>query len=46
MNSAVNQPNSDYADKIKDVTEAVDSIPKSAGKSWTCSQRFKQESEV
>lgn len=32
MNSAVNQPNSDYADKIKDVTEAVDSIPKSAEK--------------
>lgn len=32
MNTAVNQPNSDYADKIKDVTEAVDSIPKSAEK--------------
>lgn len=32
MNYAVNQPNSDYADKIKDVTEAVDSIPKSAEK--------------
>lgn len=32
MNTAVNQPNSDYADKIKDVTEAVDSIPKSAKK--------------
>lgn len=32
MNTVVNQPNSDYADKIKDVTEAVDSIPKSAEK--------------
>ena len=32
MNTAVSQPNSDYADKIKDVTEAVDSIPKSAEK--------------
>lgn len=32
MNAAVNQPNSDYADQIKDVTEAVDSIPKSAEK--------------
>lgn len=32
MNTAVNQPNSDYADKIKDVTEAIDSIPKSAEK--------------
>lgn len=32
MNTAVNQSNSDYADKIKDVTEAVDSIPKSAEK--------------
>lgn len=32
MNTAVNQPNSDYADQIKDVTEAVDSIPKSAEK--------------
>lgn len=32
MNTVVNQPNSDYADKIKDVIEAVDSIPKSAEK--------------